>query len=138
MTTTNTPLADQLRDIKPPVEIADWSAVLYWGLIVLGGVIVLLLLYALYRVLRGMRRVNQRKEYLTALKQIDWVNPKRSAYLATHYGRLVAEDDERLNELYRQMVAELEAYKYRKEVDPLDPKAKTQFDLFVKGCDESL
>ena len=134
----STPLVAQLRDIKPPVEIVDWSAMLYWGLIALGGLFALSIFYGLYRILRTIHHVNQRKESLDALKQIDWSNPKHGAYLATHYGRLVAEDDERLNELYRQMVAELEAYKYRKEVDPLNDKAKTLFDLFVKGCDESL
>jgi ABC-type nickel/cobalt efflux system permease component RcnA len=138
MMAAKTPLADQLHDIKPPVEIADGSLYLYWGLIVLGLIMVLVGLYWLYRTLRGMRRTHRRREYLAALKQIDWRDPKQSAYLATRYGRLILGDEERLDELYRQMVAELEAYKYRKEVDPLNSKTKTQFELFVKACDESL
>ena len=133
--------AAQLRDIKPPVAIPDWSVWLYWGVIILSVIVLGLALYFLIKTLLGMRRTNRRKAWLAALKSIDWSDPKRAAYDATRLGRLLLpEEDEknRLHELYRQMVAELEKYKYKKEVDPLDHATRAQFDLFVKGCDESL
>jgi ABC-type nickel/cobalt efflux system permease component RcnA len=134
--------ADQLRDIKPPVPIDDWSMYAYWGLIVSAILLVGVALYVAWRIWRKTRRTNRRREALESLKRIDWHDPKRAAYAATTYGRMfldaLTEENPRLHELYAQMISELEAYKYRKTVDPLDPKARTQFDLFVKACDESL
>ncbi len=130
--------AQTLRDIKPPVAIDDWSLYLYWGLVVFALLILGMTLYVLVRMLLKLRRTNRRREILSALKEIGWNNPKQSAYDATRLGRMMLSGEERLNELYRQMVAELEAYKYKKEVDPLSSTAKAQFDLFVKACDESL
>ena len=131
--------ATQLRDIKPPVPIDDWSLYLYWGAIVLGVLVLVAALFYLVRTLRAMRRVNRRREALEALKRIDWTDPKKGAYEATRLGRLLLlPENTRLEELYRQMVSELEAYKYKKEVTPLSDKARAQYDLFVKACDESL
>jgi hypothetical protein len=131
-------LSSQLRDIKPPVAIDDWSIYLYWGVIITSIIVLLLALYALYRTVKKLHRVNRRKGYLESLKSINWSDPKHSAYEATRLGRLLLGDDERLHELYQQMISELKAYKYKKEVNPLDSNAKAQFDLFVKACDESL
>ena len=131
-------VSQQLRDIKPPVEIYDISIYLYWGLIMLAGIVLVVAAFFLTRYLLGLLRINQRKAWCAALKHIDWHDPKKSAYEATHLGRLLLGDNDRLEELYRQMVAALEAYKYKREVDPLSPKARAQYDLFVKACDESL
>jgi len=134
-----TALADQLKDIKPPVSISDWSIYLYWGAIILGGLILTAAVYFLVKLLLGLRRTNRRRETVAALKEINWNDPKKAAYEATRLGRLLIDDDhDRLQELYRQMVSELEQYKYKKEVDPLDSRARSQFNLFVKACDESL
>ena len=131
-------MATQLRDIKPPVAIPDSSIYLYWGLIVLGSLVLIMAVYFLVRYFLSLRRTNQRKAWCVALKQINWNDPKKSAYEATRLGRLLLDDNDRLKELYCQMVAELDAYKYKREVDPLSPKVRAQFDLFVKACDESL
>ena len=129
----------QLRDIKPPVPIDDLSIYLYWGVVIAGVIATALILFFLIRFLLSLRRINQRKIYLDALKNIDWHDPKKSAYEATHLGRLIVEgDQEHLGELYQQMVQELETYKYKKVVEPIRPEARAQFDLFVKVCDESL
>ncbi len=133
-------LATQLRDIKPLVEIADWSFYLYWGLVILLFIVLVGAGYFFIKVLLKMRRTNKRKEYLEALKRINWNDPKHAAYETTRLGRLILpkdDDKSRLPELYRQMVTALEKYKYKKEVDPIDKDTKAQFDLFVKACDES-
>jgi len=131
-------MTPHLRDIKPPVTIPDSSLYLYWGLIVLGSILLIIVIYFLVRYLLGLRHTHQRKAWCATLKQVHWDDPKKSAYDATRLGRLLLGDNDRLEELYRQMVAELEPYKYKREVDPLSPKARAQFDLFVKACDESL
>ncbi len=134
------PLTSQLKDIKPPVKIDDWSIYAYWGIIIVSIIVLGFALYYLVKTILKMRRTNKRKEYLEALKRIDWSNSKNAAYEATRLGRLILPEDEknRLHELYAQMVHELEKYKYKKEVDKVDQKSRSQFDLFVKACDESI
>ena len=134
---TPTPLAAQLRDIKPPVEIDDISRYLYAGVILLAAVILVAALYALYRQVRSLRRTNLRKRYLEQFRSIDWSHPKEAAYTATRLGRLIAQDD-RQKELLAQMIGHLEPYKYKKEVDALDATTRAQVDLFLKACDGSL
>ena len=135
---TKQTVSQQLRDIKPPVEIHDMSFYLYWGAVILGIVILAAAVFYLIKLLLGLRRTNRRKAWLTTLKQIDWSDPKHGAYEATRLGRLLLGEERRPRELYRQMIEALEPYKYRKEVSGLTPEARAQFDLFVKACDESL
>ena len=135
---TKQTVSQQLRDIKPPVEIHDMSFYLYWGAVILGIVILAAAVFYLIKLLLGLRRTNRRKVWLAALKQIDWSDPKHGAYEATRLGRLLLGEERRPRELYRQMIEALEPYKYRKEVSGLTPEARAQFDLFVKACDESL
>jgi hypothetical protein len=127
-----------LRDIKPPVAIDDWSLFLYWSIVFLLGGLMLLLAYAIWRIWRAQRRTDRRREALEALKQIDWSHPKKAAYSATTYGRLLAPISERTEELYGQMVSALAPYKYKPVVDPIDTEARAQCDLFIRVCDESL
>ena len=82
----------QLRDIKPLVEISDTSIYLYWGLIVLGVLLIVLLGYVIYRLMDFSKKEDRQKQYLEALNMIDWNSPKKAAYRATHYGRLLATD----------------------------------------------
>ncbi len=130
--------AAQLRDIKPYLTIADTSVYLYWGIMILSFATVVVAAYFLVRLVLKLRHTNRRKGYLAALKALDWHDPKHAAYEATRLGRLLLGDDAHLGELYRQMVAALAEHKYKKEVDPVTPQTKAQFELFVKGCDESL
>ena len=132
-------LATSLRDIKPLVTIEEWSVVWYWGAVIAAVIALVGALWLLYRTVRQFpRHVNRHKGALEALKQLDWSHPKEAAYAATVYGRVLVEINERTRELYAQMNAALDAYKYKSSVDPIDPQTKAQFDLFVKVCDESL
>lgn len=121
----------ELRDIKPLVEIPDSSFYIYIGLIALGGVIALLVLYMLIRKLLELRGKNMRKLYIANLNAIDFKDAKQSAYDATHYGRLVAKSD-REKEIYSQLLPYLEQYKYRKVVDKVDSDTQKQFNLFLQ------
>ena len=126
-----------IKDIKPPVEIPDMSFWLYWGVILLGAAILLVAGFFLVRYLMGLRRENRAKVYLEALHRIEWSDPKRAAYEATKYGRLLA-TDERRKELFSQLLPLLERYKYRKEVGPVDEETLKRFELYKQVCDESV
>ena len=130
-------LTAQLRDIKPLLEIPDSSYYVYWGLI---GTTVLLAFGVLFFVLKKLwenRKINLEKAYLEAIKSIDWVDTKKSAYEATHYARLLA-TDERRKEIFAQLEPMLEQYKYKKEVAQVDTDTRQKFNLYVQVADESV
>jgi len=129
--------SQQLRDIKPLLEIPDNSFYIYWGVIAFGTLLVLLVLFFVAKKLWENRKVNLAKGYLEKLKAIDWKDAKKSAYEATHYARLLA-TDERRKELFSQLEPMLERYKYKKEVEDVDRDTKNKFNLFVQVADESI
>jgi hypothetical protein len=130
-------LTVQLRDIKPLLEIPDSSYYIYWGLIIFVGLLLLGVVFFVFKRFWENRRVNLEKGYLQALKNIDWKDSKKSAYDATHYARLLA-TDERKKELFSQLEPMLEKYKYKKEVDEIDEETKKQFNLYVQVADERI
>lgn len=127
----------QLKDIKPLLEIPDSSYYIYWGVITFGILLLVALLYFVIKKLWDNRKINMAKSYLEALKKIDWEDSKKSAYNATHYGRLLA-TDERRKELFSQLESMLEKYKYKKIVDEIDEETRNKFNLYVQVADESI
>jgi len=130
-------LTGQLKDIKPLLEIPDNSFYIYWAVIILATVIGLTTLYFVAKKIWENRKINLAKGYLTKLKAIDWENSKQSAYDATHYARLLATDEHRL-ELFSQLEPLLEKYKYKKEVEEVDQDTLNRFNLYVQVADESI
>lgn len=128
---------EQLRDIKPLLEIPDSSYYIYWSLIIFATLLIVGILFFVLKKLWENRKVNLAKGYLASLKKIDWKDTKRSAYEATHYARLLA-TDERRKELFSQLEPRLEQYKYKKEVDEVDQETRNRFNLYVQVADESV
>ena len=128
----------QIRDIKPPVEISDWSEYLLWGLATLLVIALIAGVWFLIRYIRANKKVDKRKLWLEELYKIDWSNPKDTAYRITKYGRLLSEDDERRERMYEHLLPLLEKYKYRKVVDSADDEVKREFEIFRRVCDESI
>ena len=130
-------ISAQLHDIKPLLEIPDSSYIIYWGLIGFVSLLALGVLFFLLKKLWDNRKINLEKGYLEAIKKIDWVDTKKSAYEATHYARLLA-TDERRKELFSQLEPMLEQYKYKKEVAEVDSDTHNKFNLYVQVADESV
>ena len=130
-------ISEQLRDIKPLLEIPDSSYYIYWGLIIFAVFLAVAILFFVAKKLWENRKVNLAKGYLEAIKKIDWEDTKKSAYEATHYARLLA-TDERRKELFSQLEPMLEQYKYKKEVEVVDQDTINQFNLYVQVADESV
>ena len=137
MTMNEQNISAQLRDIKPLLEIPDSSYYIYWGLITFAILLVVGILFFVLKKLWDNRKINLAKGYLEAIKKIDWVDTKKSAYEATHYARLLA-TDERRKELFSQLEPMLEKYKYKKEVDEVDTDTRNKFNLYVQVADESV
>ncbi len=129
--------SEQLRDIKPLLEIPDNSYIIFWGLILFAIILALIVLFFAIKKFLEHRKANLAKKYLAKLHIIDWKDAKESAYTATHYARLLATDGRR-EELFDQLEGYLEQYKYKKEVESVDDQTLKQFNLFVQVCDESV
>ena len=128
---------EQLRDIKPLLEIPDNSYYIYWGLIDLAVFLAVAILFFVAKKLWDNRKVNLAKGYLLSIKKIDWKDTKKSAYEATNYARLLA-TDERRKELFSQLEPMLEQYKYKKEVEEVDQDTQNKFNLYLQVADESI
>jgi hypothetical protein len=128
---------EQLRDIKSLLEIPDSSYYLFWGLVIFAILLLAAVLFFAVKKYLEHRRANLAKKYLAKLHEINWSNPKESAYAATHYGRLLA-TDERRKELFAQLEPLLEQYKYKKEVDAVNDETLKKFKLYVQVADESV
>jgi hypothetical protein len=128
---------EQLRDIKPLLEIPDSSYYIYWSLIDFAILLVAAVVFFVGKKLWDNRKINLAKGYLEAMKKIDWKETKKSAYEATHYARLLA-TDERRKELFSQLEPLLEQYKYKKEVESVDQDTLNKFNLYVQVADESV
>ena len=128
-------ISTQLRDIKPLLEIPDSSYYIYWGLILFAALLLLGILFFIAKKLWDNRQLNLAKGYLEALKKIDWKDPKKSAYNATYYARLLA-TDERSKKMFSQLEPMLEQYKYKKEVSEVDTETKNKLNLYVQVADE--
>ncbi len=128
----------EIKDIKPPVEISDYSFYLFIFLVVVGVVVALFLGWFLIKKINLKRKENRAKLYLEALNNIDWSDPKAAAYKITKYGRLLATDEKR-QEIFAHLLPLLNQYKYKKEVNSkVDSKTLREFELFKQVCDESI
>jgi len=126
-----------LRDIKPLLEIPDSSFYIYWGLIIVGIFLVVGIIFFTALKWWRLKKKNMAKVYLAKLKEIDWSDAKESAYIATHYARLLA-TDERREKIFEQLNPLLDRYKYKKVVDEVDSETIKYFNLFVQVTDETL
>ncbi|MEA1954502.1 MAG: hypothetical protein U9O24_08945 [Campylobacterota bacterium] len=130
-------ITQQLKDIKPLLEIPDNSYYIYWGFIIFAALLVIGVLFFVVKKFWDNRKVNLAKGYLKKLNAIDWKESKKSAYEATHYARLLA-TDERREKLFEQLEPLLEQYKYKKEVETVDEDTRNRFNLFVQVANESV
>ena len=124
-----------LHDIKPLMEVPDSSFTLFTIVLLIVVVLLLGALYLLYRFIQSQKTVNYRKIHYQALKKIDFKDPKRAAYAITEHGRIFAEDSERLNETYVNLVSRLEVYKYQKVVAKIDDESRSYYKIYLGMID---
>lgn len=123
----------KIHDIKELVDIPDISLYLYMFLWVLSIAILFILIFLLYKFFKNKNK-NLKKLYYQKLKEIDLEDSKNSAYLITKYARLLATSDREIK-LLNELIEELEAYKYKKEVEPLNDNVKIIFARFMDSVD---
>jgi hypothetical protein len=128
---------DSLRDIKPFIELSDYSLYILIITILVG------LLFGMLAFKKGCKsakkncKIDCQKYYLSRLKSVDWTLPKVAAYEATFYGRLLAQDKRR-KELFLQMKSRLDKLKYAKDSAKVDSEIMRYYNLYKQVCDESI
>ncbi len=123
----------KIHDIKPLVNIEDYSFYIYYGLIVGGIILLLVSIYFIYKFIKRKNN-NTRMEYFKVLKKIDFTNSKQTAYDITKYGYLLAQTS-REKQLLNDLVAQLEIYKYQKSVPIISDEVTVMYDNFIDSLE---
>ena len=124
----------KINDIKPIVEIPDLSIYLYYGVLLVGVVLILAILFGIYKFFRSKQKTKE-YEYYQKLQSIDFTQSKQSAYDIVKYGRLLAKE-ERSIRLIEELSESLLKYKYQKNVpEVIDHDIQAQFLVFMESID---
>ena len=119
-----------LHDIKPLLEVQDYSFYYFLAVMAVVVTIVLGILYLLYRYFRTKKRFDIRKEHNEILHKINLKETKKAAYELTEYGATFKDDSPRHLKTYNDMVEKLEKYKYKKSVDDFDRETLRVIELY--------
>jgi hypothetical protein len=129
----NEELLSKLNDIKELEKIPDNSIFIFSFLIFLAILILTTLIFFLIKFFKN-RKKSPRKIYFEILKNIDFSDSKKSAYVITKYSRLIT-TNEREKKLANELIEELEKYKYKKNVEKIDETIKVKFLVFMDSLD---
>ncbi len=124
-----------LHDIKPPVEIHDYTVLFFTVAALVVAAVALAVAFVAWRHWRQRRSENRRRRCFERLQHIKTDDAKAAAYAITRYGRCFAGDSERLREAYRNLTERLAPYKYRKTVPPLDEETLSYYRIFLGMID---
>ena len=119
-----------LHDIKPIVEIQEYSLYYSIALVLVALFLVFGTLYLLYKWMKNRNRYNIRKEHLRLINELDLSQTKESAYLVTSYGFTFKDDSPRQTQMYENLSQRLDEYKYKKEVESFDEEVLGYIELY--------
>jgi len=115
-------LLHKLKDIKPNIEIVDYSFYIF--------IIVCLILAALVIVLAFKFLKKEKNPYLIKLYNLDFNNSKKTAYEFTKYAKYFLNENNK--DEYKSLVKELEKYKYKPTVDKLEEETVKKIKKFIE------
>ena len=119
-----------LHDIKPIIEVQEYSLYYLLGTAFLVLVALGLISYLLYMYIKKRNAFNIRKEHFKLLNNLDLKNTKQSAYAITNYGLTFKDDSDRHTEMFSNITERLESYKYKKEVEQFDSEMLEFIELY--------
>ena len=109
-----------LHDIKPLVEIQEYSLYYFLTTMFLVLVAIGLISYLVYLYMKRRNASNIRKEHFNLLNNLNLSDSKQSAYDITVYGATFKDDSQRHIDMFKNITQRLESYKYKKEVNSFD------------------
>ena len=129
----NENILSKLHDIKELENIPD-NSIFIFSILVFAGIILILTIIFLFIKYFKNRKVSDRKTYFNILKNIDFDDSKKAAYIITKYSRLIANND-REKKLANELIEELEFFKYKKNVKKIDKLTKAKYSTFMEILD---
>ncbi len=114
-------MLDELKDIKPPVEVPDHSFLLLLLILALLLLLLAALFFWIHRRKKSRRKRGKDpvKDAKRRLKEIEFLDAKDAVYKFDEYFPVAANGDEELLREFEALWQRLERYKYKKEVPPL-------------------
>ena len=123
-------MMEELRDIKGIVEVTDYSLYYLLGVVGVGTIVVMVLAVWLYKYMTKKDLLTQKKVAMDLLEKFEFGDAKESVYKFSHLAQYAVNDAQR-REL-EELLAELEVYKFKKEVPELDDELKAKMKKFIK------
>ncbi len=124
-----------LHDIKTIVEIDEFSLYYFLGFSLIVTIIIVTIIYYIYKWIKNKNSYNKRKEYLKLLKQLKLNDAKYSAYSFTTLGAIFKDDTPKHSKIYTELLQKLEEHKYKKEVDSFDKQTLKLIKQYVDMID---
>ncbi len=124
-----------LHDIKPLLEVQEYSLYYFLGTVLVGLILLLGIAYIVYIFIQKRNAFNIRKEYIKNIKNLDFNDTKKTAYALSLYGDIFKDDSPRHTEMYKNLTQRLESYKYKKTVESFDKETKGYIELYKEMID---
>ncbi|SFV74709.1 hypothetical protein MNB_SM-3-1424 [hydrothermal vent metagenome] len=124
-----------IHDIKPLLEIKDYS---FYYLLVIVIVFSFLFgsgVYLFIKWLKKEKKRNIKEEHLEILNHLDLEDTKKTAYAISKYGATFKDDSNRHLEMYNNLIARLQRYKYKKDVESFDEETLGYIEVYRGMCD---
>ena len=125
----------KLHDIKPIVDVEEYSFYYLLGGTILVIFLALAITYLSLKWYKKRTKYNKRKDYFKQLKKLNLKESKKTAYGITFYGILFKDDSPRHSEMFKNITKRLEKYKYKKDVEPLDEDTLGYIELYKEMID---
>lgn len=119
-----------LHDIKPIVEIQEYSLYYLIALVVFSLVVLSVIIYFLYLWYKKRNAFNLRKHHLELLSELDFSDTKNTAYAISSYGITFRDDSPRHKDMFENISERLEKYKYRKSVATFDEETLGYIEVY--------
>ena len=122
---------ENLKDIKDIVEVSEYSLFIVIGLAIFCLLAIFLAIY-FFRNRRKRRKKPTTKEIaLKKLNTIDYSNTKEVVYSFEEHINLFIDEKNQID--FDNIKKELEIYKYKKDIPPLDTDVEKKIKAFIKG-----
>jgi len=120
----------QLHDIKPLLEVQEYSLYYLILFVVFSAILIFGALYLGIKYFKNRNKYDVRVEHFKLLNQLNLSDTKKSAYGITKYGATYKDDSKRHSEMYKNLVDRLEQYKYKKDVEKFDNEVLGYIELY--------
>lgn len=119
-----------LHDIKPIIDVHEYSLYYFIGGLSLVILLACGIIYLIYIWYKKRGAYNKRKHHAELLNSLDLSDTKNTAYLITNYAYTFKNDSPRHVEMFNNLSARLQEYKYKKNVEKFDDETLGYIELY--------